>query len=64
VKYPYPVNIITHYKKEFRNEKGAEPYLHKDEAFNLEKEHKIINPHNMDLKTTTRLDYKPFAVVP
>ena len=34
------------------------------EAFNLEKEHKIINPHQMDMKTTTRVDFKPFAVVP
>jgi len=37
---------------------------HRKEAFNLEKEHKIINPHKMELKTTARVDFQPFSVVP
>ena len=61
VKYPYPSNIITNYKKDFTKtdgvfSTGACNYS-KDEAFNLEKEHKILNPHSMDLKTTTRVDF-------
>jgi len=30
---------------------------HRKEAFNLEKEHKIINPHKMELKTTAKVDF-------
>lgn len=30
---------------------------HRKEAFNMEKEHKILNPHKMELKTTTRVDF-------
>jgi hypothetical protein len=33
-------------------------------AFNLEKEAKIINPHKMDMKTTTKDTFKFFAVEP
>lgn len=32
------------------------------EAFNLEKEAKIINPHKMDLNTTTHNTFKNFKV--
>lgn len=42
---------ISYYKKEFPK-KNAFAKDHKT-AFNLEKETKIINPHKMDLKTTT-----------
>ena len=34
------------------------------EAFNLEKEAKIINPHKMDLNTTTHNTFKNFEVKP
>jgi len=34
------------------------------EAFNLEKESKIINPHQMDMKTTTAQNFKEFKVGP
>ena len=61
VRYPYPSNIITNYQKDYDkliNKKytsiGA---FSPEQAFNLEKEHKILNPHNMDMKTTTRVDY-------
>jgi hypothetical protein len=32
--------------------------------FNLEREHKIINPHKMQLLTMTSTDFKPFSVKP
>lgn len=51
VRYPYPSMAISYYKKEFPK-KNAFAKDHKT-AFNLEKETKIINPHKMDLKTTT-----------
>lgn len=34
------------------------------EAFNLEKESKIINPHQMDMKTTSENTFKDFKVCP
>lgn len=34
------------------------------EAFNLEKEHKIINPHKMQLRTCNRDEFKEFKVIP
>lgn len=50
MRYPYPKHMLSahkvHYPKKESNAKS-----HKD-AFNLEKEAKIINPHDMDLKTT------------
>ena len=38
--------------------------MKKGEAFNLEKESKIINPHKMDLGTTSHNTYKDFKVQP
>lgn len=46
------------------NEHTKKDLEHRKMAFNLEKEHKIINPHNMDMKTTTRVDFQPFSVIP
>lgn len=62
VKYPYPQNIITNYKKDYNKANGAgservQDIEHRKEAFNLEKEHKILNPHQMDMKTTARVDF-------
>lgn len=66
VRYPYPTNIITNYKKEYREKGGkvAAGHYTKEEAFNLEKEHKIINPHGMEKSTTAKSGYQPFKVVP
>jgi hypothetical protein len=66
VKYPYPNNIITNYKKDYHkgNCENVKDLEHRKMAFNLEKEHKIINPHKMELKTTTRIDFQPFSVIP
>lgn len=70
MKYPYPTNIITNYTKDYKR-KGSDIFKNgacnysKDEAFNLEKEHKIMNKQfGMDLKTTANIDFKPFKVVP
>ena len=34
------------------------------EAFNVEKEHKIINPHKMDMATTQKTSFKGYSVQP
>jgi hypothetical protein len=34
------------------------------DAFNYEKEHKIINPHRMEEDTTAKTAYQPFQVKP
>jgi hypothetical protein len=46
---------ISYYKKEFAR-KRTQTVDHKN-AFNLEKESKIINPHKMDLSTTMKEFY-------
>jgi hypothetical protein len=38
--------------------------MKKADAFNLEKEAKIINPHKMDLKTTSGSTYKGYELKP
>ena len=38
--------------------------MKKGDAFNLEKEAKIINPHKMDLKTTNSSTYKNYELKP
>jgi hypothetical protein len=48
VRYPYPKNISSQYKVQYTKKDTAPP----QDAFNLEKESKIINPHKMDCKTT------------
>lgn len=54
VRYPYP-KLYSNYKQNFYGSKlkDAGAKSHK-EAFNLEKETKIINPHKMELATTTK----------
>ena len=54
VRYPYPSMCFSYYKKEF-TKKNMNAKDHK-EAFNLEKESKIINPHKMESNTTMK-DY-------
>jgi len=58
VRYPYPKNVFSNYKQNFKDTiKKAQIKNHK-EAFNLEKEAKIINPHKMDLYTTNKAAFK------
>ena len=47
---------ISYYKKEFAKKDAFAPNHKK--AFNLEKETKIINPHKMELQTTTKEVYQ------
>ena len=51
-----PSMAISYYKKEFPNKNAFAPNHRK--AFNLEKETKIINPHKMELQTTTKEVYQ------
>ena len=59
VRYPYPKQLFSAYKQTYHGARlhQAEVKNHKD-AFNLEKETKIINPHKMDLATTSKSDFK------
>ena len=59
VRYPYPKMLNSNYKVNFASGKLelAGVKSHK-QAFNLEKETKIINPHKMDTKTTTKDEFK------
>ena len=59
VRYPYPQMMGTQYQREHH----TKPSYADKEAFNVEKEHKIINPHRMELRTTQRVDYQPFQVL-
>ena len=51
VRYPYPKNLISNYQKEYPGKLSNTRVQNHKDAFNIEKEHKIINPHNMDLDT-------------
>jgi len=52
VKYPYPAHMNSAYNKQYIP-KPSHAKPHKD-AFNLEKETKIINPHPVEQETITR----------
>jgi len=66
VKYKYPPHVGTNYQKEFAqyNSITATGSKNTAEAFNVEKEHKIINPHQVEKLTVNRIDYQPFKVQP
>lgn len=57
VKYPYPKSMVTNYKKEYHKKNDKAIVVTQKEAFNPEKEHKIINPHKMDMTTTNKTSY-------
>jgi hypothetical protein len=48
IKLPYPKTLYTEYMKDFGEKLNQTNVISKDDAFNLEKEAKIINPHRMD----------------
>ena len=60
VRYPYPKKMGTSYQKSYPTQSSEKK---KFEPFNLEKEHRIINPHKMELRTTNRADFQSFRVV-
>lgn len=57
VRYPYP-KLFSNYKQNYPNKASQCKYKSHKDAFNLEKEAKIINPHRMDLHTTTAETFK------
>lgn len=57
VRYPYPRHMITNYQKEYDNKLRETALITKPEAFNIEKEHKILNPHKMELSTTNKTTF-------
>ena len=59
VRYPYPKQLNSNYKVNYAPGKLEQAGVksHK-QAFNLEKESKIINPHRMETKTTTKEEFK------
>lgn len=52
--------MITNYQKEYHSKMQQAKLLSQKDAFNHEKEHKIINPHRMELSTTNKVSYQPF----
>lgn len=64
MKYPYPKSLITNYQKEYHKKIEKTLIIHPRDAFNIEKEHKIINPHKMEMKTTNKSSFQPFSVQP
>lgn len=67
VRYPYPRALFSNYRQNYYGKlKETKVQCHKD-AFNLEKEAKIINPHKMELSTTQKVSYtnkKPVETMP
>lgn len=64
VRYPYPPCTMSQYQKEYMNKIGHARLLTEEDAFNLEKETRIINPHPMELSTTHKTTFTPFKVMP
>ena len=64
VRYPYPKCLNTYYQKEYPGKNGEVKVVKPKDAFNIEKEHKIINPHPMDMSTTQKTSYQGYSVKP
>ena len=64
VRYPYPKTMCTVQQKEYKDKLKKTQVMKNGESFNLEKEAKIINPHNMDLATTTGTTFKGHTIKP
>jgi len=56
--------LASGYQKDFADKLKKCVVLKNGESFNLEKEAKIINPHKMDMGTTSGSTYKNFKVIP
>ena len=56
--------MASGYQKDFGDKLKKTVVVKNGEAFNLEKEAKIINPHKMDVGTTSGNTYKNFKVIP
>lgn len=64
VRYPFPNSLKSGYQKDFKDKLKKTIVVRKADAFNLEKEAKIINPHKMDMNTTNGSTYKSFELKP
>jgi hypothetical protein len=64
VRYPFPTTLKSGYQKDFKDKLKKTIVVKKADAFNLEKEAKIINPHKMDMNTTNGSTYKSFELKP
>jgi len=64
VRYPFPTTLQSGYQKDFKDKLKKTIVVKKADAFNLEKEAKIINPHRMDMNTTNGSTYKSFELKP
>ena len=60
VRYPYPKTLGSGYQRDFKDRYKHAVVLKNGEAFNLEKEAKIINPHKMASSTTAKDAFKGF----
>ena len=58
VRYPYPKTLYSNYRENYYGKIKRTDVRNHKEAFNLEKEAKIINPHKMDLQTTNKDKYR------
>ena len=61
VRYPYP-KLFSNYQQHYHNKLAQTRVQNHKSAFNLEKESKIINPHKMDLQTTSGSTYRKFKM--
>lgn len=59
IRFQYPNFIKSQYTGDYETKTPV-----KKEIFNLEREHKIINPHKMQLLTIKNTDYKSFEATP
>lgn len=66
VRYHYPTCVHTTYHQQHQAHNSSKAVGRKNtgEAFNVEKEHKIINPHHVEGNTQSMITYKPFDVQP
>lgn len=66
VRYHYPKCVHTNYQREHRGYNTVKKVggSTKFEPFNVEKEHKIINPHNVEHVSQNQLTYKGYKVAP
>ena len=58
VRYPYPKTLFSNYRQNYYGKLTQTEVKNHKQAFNLEKETKIINPHRMELDTTNKTKYK------
>lgn len=58
MRYPYPKTLFSNYRQNYYQKLPNTNVKSHKEAFNLEKESKIINPHKMDLSTTNKSKYQ------